>query len=171
MANSKISALPSGSAPTGAEQLAVVQTGITKRITITALFGAYNSQWPIASGGTGAATALLARFNLDTGITVLTNSGSNVPTDASAAGNVFYVTVGANWTLGIPTNLKAGGRYTWFIDQGSGSFTLTPNAVFRVPGGGLTFSSGAGKIDKLECVVVSATGPLMYCTIDKDIKS
>lgn len=59
------------------------------------------------------------------------------------------VTLGANRTMAAPTNLIAGRSYTLFIIQdGTGSRTITWNAIFKWPGGvAPTLSTGAGDID------------------------
>jgi len=84
---------------------------------------------------------------------VALTDAATIATDASL-GNVFTDTLTDNRTLGAPTNLVAGGRYTWiFTQDGVGSRTLTYNGIFKWPGGTApTLSTAAGAIDKIEAV-------------------
>jgi hypothetical protein len=62
------------------------------------------------------------------------------------------VTLANNRTLGAPTNLVTGGRYTLKVVQdATGSRTLAYNAAYKFPGGAApTLSTGANAVDILE---------------------
>lgn len=133
-------------------------TTLTGAVTLTAGLA---SALPLASGGTSAATAVLARAALNKGTTAITDAAT-IATDASL-GNVFTVTLGGNRTLGAPTNLAAGATYVWIITQdGAGSRTLAYNAVFKWPGGTApVLTTTAGAIDIISGV---SNGTNVYCT-------
>lgn len=119
---------------------------------------------PVANGGTNATSANAARVNINQGTAALTDAAT-IATDASL-GNVFTVTLGGNRTLGAPTNLAAGATYIWIITQdGTGSRTLSYNAVFKWPGGAApTLSTAAGAVDII-CGVSDGTN--VYANINK----
>jgi hypothetical protein len=79
-------------------------------------------------------------------------------------GHNAQVTLGGNRTLAAPTNLIAGQVYTLQVVQdGTGSRTLTWNAVFKWPGGTApTLSTGAGKRDVF---VFVTDGTNLYATV------
>lgn len=116
---------------------------------------------PLASGGTSAATPVLARAALNKGETAITDAAT-IATDASL-GNVFTVTLGGNRTLGAPTNLAAGATYIWrFTQDGTGSRTLAYNAVFKFPGGTApVLTTTAGGVDIISGV---SNGTNLYCS-------
>ena len=80
------------------------------------------------------------------------NALSQTLTDAAtiawntASGRVATVTLGASRTFGAPTNLKVGTYILSVIQGGTGSYTITWNAVFKWPAGvapSLTTTVGA----------------------------
>jgi hypothetical protein len=77
------------------------------------------------------------------------------------SGTAAQVTLGGSRTLAAPTNLTNGQTYTLHVVQdGTGSRTLTWNAVFKWPGGTApTLSTGAGKRDVF---VFSTDGTNLY---------
>lgn len=92
--------------------------------------------------------------------------GATIATDCNQS-NKFTVTLSGNRTLGAPTNLKNGARYTWTIIQdGTGSRTLAFNAVFKFPSGhDKILSTGANALDILSGI---SDGTNVYVTLEKD---
>lgn len=86
----------------------------------------------------------------------------------AASGATASVTLGGARTLAAPTNLKTGGRYALKVVQdGSGSRTLTWNAVFKWPAATPpTLSTAAGKVDLVTCVSFDGTNLLCRADID-----
>ena len=79
--------------------------------------------------------------------------------------NTFIVDITATgFTLDV-SNQTAGAKGT-FIIKNQGAYTLTLDTMFKVPGGTYTATSGAGKIDKLEC---TSDGTSMICSVASDI--
>ena len=81
------------------------------------------------------------------GTTTLTDGATiNWDTDSN---QVAKVTLGGNRTMAAPTNMKDGATYILrIIQDGTGSRTITWNAVFKWSGGTApTLSTGAGAID------------------------
>lgn len=101
---------------------------------------------------------------LSGGINTLTDAPT-IATDCDD-GNVHEVTLEGNRTLGAPTNIKPGTEYKWFIDQdGTGSRTLSYNAVFKFQGGVVpSLSVAANSVDIL---VGIARGTNIHCTLHK----
>jgi hypothetical protein len=118
-----------------------------------------------AVGTTGS--TLTVDGNLNDGMSWLPSG--QVLTDAVtitwdvAASHNAQVTLGGNRTLAAPTNLIAGQVYTLRVVQdGTGSRTLTWNAVFKWPSGTApTLSTGAGKRDVF---VFVTDGTNLYAT-------
>ncbi len=72
------------------------------------------------------------------------------------------VTLGANRTLGAPTNMVNGGEYSLIVVQdGTGGRTLAYNAVFKWSGGAPVLSTAIGAIDVL---FFESDGTNMYGT-------
>ncbi len=83
---------------------------------------------------------------------VLTSSGSAVAIDA-ALGDYWYHIFTEDTTLGAPTNLKAGAKYTLHLVQhGSSVKTLGFNGVFKIAGGSFTVTATNSAIDILEFI-------------------
>jgi hypothetical protein len=72
-----------------------------------------------------------------------------------AAGNNFALTLTGNITLAVPTNMKDGMQgVIYFIQDATGSRTLTLNASIRKPSGAApTLSTAASSIDRLSYAV------------------
>jgi hypothetical protein len=85
---------------------------------------------------------------------VALTDAATIDTDASL-GSVFKVTLGGNRTLGAPTNPTSGQKGVWrFKQDGTGSRTITLNAIFRVASdiGTITLSTVAATADYLAAV-------------------
>ena len=79
--------------------------------------------------------------------------------------NVFVVDITATgFTLDV-SNQTAGAQAK-FVVKNQGAYTLTLGTAFNVPGGTYTATSGAGKVDVLDCV---SDGTSMYCTVASDL--
>lgn len=79
--------------------------------------------------------------------------------------NTFIVDITATgFTLDV-SNQTAGAKAT-FVVKNQGAYTLTLGTAFKVTGGTYTATSGAGKVDKLEC---TSDGTSMYCSVASDI--
>jgi len=76
--------------------------------------------------------------------------GATVNWDVSL-GMMGVLTLGGNRTMAAPTNLRNGEAYALIVNQdGTGSRTITWNAVFKWPGGTVpTLSTAAGSVDIL----------------------
>jgi len=80
---------------------------------------------------------------------VALTDAATIATDAST-GNEFTVTLGANRTLGNPTNPTDGQKITWrFKQDGTGSRTITLDTKFRLGTDitAVTLSTAANKVD------------------------
>lgn len=74
-------------------------------------------------------------------------------------GNHFFVTLGGNRTLDIPIGMQGGQRVIWeFIQDGTGSRTITLNSVFNHGAFTITLTTAANKRDFMEAV---------YSAVDK----
>ncbi len=94
--------------------------------------------YAISTDSITAATALVALTDAST-VAVDWTSGLN-----------FTLTIGGNRTLGAPTNGQVGTwRYIIITQDGTGSRTLSYNAVYKRPGGSITLSTAAGAKDTL----------------------
>ena len=106
---------------------------------IDAMHGTYSTAPTVAhvkiTGGAGTrighCTTAAGTLFSGTVTTALTDQAT-IATDANL-GSQFRVTLGGNRTLGAPTNPKDGQTCTWeFIQDGTGSRTLSLNAVFAL---------------------------------------
>ena len=98
MADVKISALPASTTPlTGAEVLPVVQSGVTKQVSVTNL----------TSGKTVASTG----YQLESG-GIITESGTTRTLSATDNGKVIYCTSGSAVTINCAAGLGAGFNVT-----------------------------------------------------------
>ena len=112
MADVKISALPASTTPlTGAEVLPVVQSGVTKQVSVTNL----------TSGKTVAATG----YQLESG-GIITESGTTRTLSATDNGKVIYCTSGSAVTINCAADLGAGFSVT-IIQGGAGKVTVAAN--------------------------------------------
>lgn len=113
MADVKISALPASTTPlTGAEVLPIVQSGVTKQVSVTNL----------TSGKTVAATG----YQLESG-GIITESGTTRTLSATDNGKVIYCTSGSATTINCAAGLGAGFSCT-IIQGGAGKVTVAPNS-------------------------------------------
>ena len=84
---------------------------------------------PVGAQPTGVALGAVSPS-----VVTLTDAAT-IATNA-ALGNVFRVVLGGNRALGAPTNPTNGQQATWVVVQdGTGSRTLSYNAIFLFPGG------------------------------------
>ena len=112
MADVKISALPASTTPlTGAEVLPIVQSGVTKQVSVTNL----------TSGKTVAATG----YQLESG-GIVTESGTTRTLSATDNGKVIYCTSGSAVTINCAADLGAGFSVT-IIQGGAGKVTVAAN--------------------------------------------
>lgn len=94
--------------------------------------------------------------------------GATIDWDMDAS-NVAKVTLADNRTMAAPTNLKDGGTYVLHVIQdGTGSRTITWNAVFKWPGGSApTLTTTASARDMLS---FSSDGTNLYGTATLDVR-
>lgn len=106
---------------------AIVDTKLASITTASKVSGAALTTLTSIPSGAG----LIPSANQDT-VATLTDQAT-ITTDASL-GTIFTVTLGDNRTLGAPTNAVAGMKRIWrFKQDGTGSRTISLNAIFRVP--------------------------------------
>lgn len=112
MADVKISALPASTTPlTGVEVLPIVQSGVTKQVSVTNL----------TSGKTVAATG----YQLESG-GIITESGTTRTLSATDNGKVIYCTSGSAVTINCAAGLGAGFSVT-IVQGGAGKVTVAAN--------------------------------------------
>ena len=132
MADIKISALPTATTPlTGAELVPVVQGGVTKQTTATAIFTA--GVLPVVNGGTGTATpALVPGSNV-----TITGTWPNQTINSTSSATVTSVSVvsanGLAGTVANPTTTPA--------------ITLSTSVTGVVKGNGTTLSAASAGTD------------------------
>jgi hypothetical protein len=97
---------------------------------------------PVSAGGTGAATAALARVALSSGATALVD-GASIATNC-ALDTRFTVTLGGNRTLANPTNIVANTFYTWLIKQDPAVARTLALDTFFIAAEGETFAVHTG---------------------------
>ena len=102
-------------------------------------------------------------------ITVLTSVSACITVNF-AVGNNFVVTLGANRTLKAPTNATAGQTgEIYFIQDGTGSRTISFNAVYKFPSGSVP--SASTSIGAVDIMVYSArSGTVVDAVMLKDFK-
>lgn len=105
--------------------------------------------------GSGAACWRLGTSKFRDGVTVVTlTDGSSIALDLSQ-GNVYQVTLGGDRTLAAPTNGVVGkSYYLKVLQDGTGSRTLSYNAVYHAAGGSITVTATADHWDwlKITCL-------------------
>ena len=113
MADVKISALPASTTPlTGAEVLPIVQSGVTKQVSVTNL----------TSGKTVASTG----YQLESG-GIITESTTARTLSAADNGKVIYCTNGSATTITTAASLGAGFSCT-IVQGGAGKVTVAQGA-------------------------------------------
>ena len=138
MADVKISALPASTTPlTGAEVLPVVQSGVTKQVSVTNL----------TSGKTVAATG----YQLESG-GIITESGTTRTLSATDNGKVIYCTSGSAVTINCAAGLGAGFSVT-IIQGGAGKVTVAANGQTLVSYSSLYSTMGQYAVISLICPV------------------
>ena len=140
MADVKISALPASTTPlTGAEVLPIVQSGVTKQVSVTNL----------TSGKTVAATG----YQLESG-GIITESGTTRTLSATDNGKVIYCTSGSAVTINCAANLGAGFSVT-IIQGGAGKVTVAANGQTLVSYSSLFSTMGQYAVISLVCPVAN----------------
>lgn len=132
MADIKISALPTATTPlTGAELVPVVQGGVTKQTTATAIFTA--GVLPVVNGGTGTATpALVPGSNV-----TITGTWPNQTINSTSSATVTSVSVvSANGLAGTVANATT-----------TPAITLSTSVTGIVKGNGTTLSAASAGTD------------------------
>ena len=113
MADVKISALPASTTPlTGAEVLPIVQSGVTKQVSVTNLTSGKN----VASIG----------YQLESG-GIITESTTSRTLSAADNGKVIYCTNGSATTITTAASLGAGFSCT-IVQGGAGKVTVAQGA-------------------------------------------
>jgi len=97
-------------------------------------------------------------------ITSLTGA---TPTPDFSASNNFKITTSGTTTVGTPTNIVAGQTGSIFIEYG-GADAISFPSVFKFVGGqaGITTTSTASAIDRLDYIVLDATGGSEVITVN-----
>ena len=140
MADVKISALPASTTPlTGAEVLPIVQSGVTKQVSVTNL----------TSGKTVAATG----YQLESG-GIITESGTTRTLSATDNGKVIYCTSGSAVTINCDAGLGAGFNVT-IIQGGAGKVTVAANGQTLVSYSSLFSTMGQYAVISLICPVAN----------------
>ena len=140
MADVKISALPASTTPlTGAEVLPIVQSGVTKQVSVTNL----------TSGKTVAATG----YQLESG-GIITESGTTRTLSATDNGKVIYCTSGSAVTINCAAGLGAGFNVT-IIQGGAGKVTVAANGQTLVSYSSLFSTMGQYAVISLVCPVAN----------------
>jgi hypothetical protein len=90
-------------------------------------------------------------------LSVLTYAATVTP-NAATSGPRWTMTLTGNLTLSIPTNPVAGQEYVWeFIQDGTGSRTLSLGTGFKTAGGAPALSTAAASIDLYRAVYDGTT--------------
>ncbi|WP_428491671.1 hypothetical protein [Rhodopila sp.] len=147
-------------------------TGVTVPPTVT---GGDKGAGTINATGLYVNGAALITAATPTTYTAQQNFGTATLTDAATVtwnlntAQTAKVTLGGNRTMATPTNMIDGGNYMLrVIQDGTGSRTITWNAVFKWPSGTApTLSTGAGKVDLLSC---TSDGASMLCVATLDLR-
>ena len=97
----------------------------------------------------------------------ITNLTGATPTPDFSASNNFKITTSGTTTVGTPTNIVAGQTGSIFIVYG-GADAISFPSVFKFVGGaaGVTTTSTAAAIDRLDYIVLDATGGSEVITVN-----
>jgi len=135
-----------------------IQTQINKISSdITSLRGSLNNTSMILSIHKHSGQDQTSKLNSDYTRVVLLDQAT-IATDATL-GRHFYVTLAGNRTLGKPTGMKGGQRILYeFIQDGTGSRTITLNSAFDVGAFTVTLTTTASKRDFMEAVYSDTDG-------------
>jgi hypothetical protein len=97
----------------------------------------------------------------------ITNLTGATPTPDFSASNNFKITTSGSTTVGTPTNIVAGQTGSIFIVYGGADAISFPSA-FKFVGGaaGVTPTSTASAIDRLDYIVLDATGGSEVITVN-----
>jgi hypothetical protein len=140
LADVKISGLPPASTPVaGTEELPIVQSGATKKVSINNL----------TSGKTVASTG----YTLESG-GIITESGTTRTLAAGDNGKVIYCTSGSAVTINCASGLGAGFSCT-IIQGGAGKVTVAPNSQTLVSYSSLFSTMGQNAVISLICPVAN----------------
>lgn len=140
MADVKISGLPAATTPVaGTEVLPIVQSGVTKQVSITNL----------TSGKTVPATG----YTLESG-GIITESGTTRTLSATDNGKVIYCTSGSAVTINCAAGLGAGFSVT-IIQGGAGKVTVAANGQTLVSYSSLFSTMGQYAVISLICPVAN----------------
>lgn len=140
MADVKISALPASTTPlAGTEVLPIVQSGVTKQVSVTNL----------TSGKTVPSTG----FTLEAG-GIITESGTSRTLSATDNGKVIYCTSGSAVTINCNAGLGAGFSCT-IIQGGAGKVTVAANGQTLVSYSSLFSTMGQYAVISLICPVAN----------------
>lgn len=140
MADVKISGLPPASTPVaGTEELPIVQSGATKKVSINNL----------TSGKTVAAIG----YTLESS-GIITESGTTRTLAAGDNGKVIYCTSGSAVTINCASGLGAGFSCT-IIQGGAGKVTVAPNSQTLVSYSSLFSTMGQYAVISLICPVAN----------------
>lgn len=124
--------------------------------------------------GTSTTKILSVKNATDAGILIKSSRTGSYGIDFSLGIN-FQETLTGNITLGVGTNLKEGqSGIIYFIQDATGSRTLTQNAAIRTPGGtDLVLSTAANSVDRCAYFIrdISGTLTLELSALEKDIKA
>jgi len=147
---------------TSLADLRYVQAAVSSTITADKHFVGVSASTP---GGIVVGTNARA-YNP---ITVLTSVSACITVNF-AVGNNFVVTLGANRTLKAPANATAGQTgEIYFIQDDTGSRTISFNAVYKFPGGSVP--SASTSIGAVDLMVYSArSGTVVDAVMLKDFK-
>ena len=136
---------PTATAGTNTTQIAT--TAFVKAAVAAVPAGAALATASQARQTANTTEALGVRTTIDANAVVSQTDGATITIDFNGTINAV-VTLGGNRTLGLPTNITAGRNGIIIVKQdGTGSRTLSYNAVWKFQGGAPTLSTAANAVD------------------------